>query len=172
MGRTWVVPLVAAAALVPLAAAAPDTPASVEDRLRAQLALERDRHAARVRHLEARRTRQVAGLRRTLLHRPSVRGAIRLAAVTHGVDERLLLNVARCESNLRPRVVNRTPIWNGEHAHGLFQFIPSTWRAQTRQGRAGLSIFDPHANAMGAAELIRRDGLRQWHCQADGRPHP
>lgn len=157
----------AASSAIPQEASRP----SLEDRLRAQLVIERRQARVALGQAETRRVRQVRGLKATLLSRPNVKTAIKLASVTHGVPYRTLYNVAWCESRLVVRARNPVSIWNGEHAVGLMGFVPSTWRNQTPQGRAGMDVFDPYVHMMGAADLIRRDGLRQWHCKADGRPH-
>ena len=75
-----------------------------------------------------------------------------------GGAQQWALRVARCESNYNPNAVNR---YSG--ASGLFQFLPSTWRA-TPQGAAGSSVFDPVANAQAAAWLYQRSGPGQWSC--------
>jgi hypothetical protein len=67
--------------------------------------------------------------------------------------------VSWCESRHNVWAYNR---WSG--ASGLFQFIPSTWMA-TPQGRAGLSPFDPYANAAAAAWLYHTGGPRHWSCR-------
>jgi len=70
-----------------------------------------------------------------------------------------MLRVARCESNLDPRAVNRS-----SGASGLFQFMPSTF-AFTPNGKAGQSIFDPVASA-DAAGWMWANGMRNhWACQ-------
>jgi uncharacterized protein YraI len=70
-----------------------------------------------------------------------------------------MLRVARCESLLDPRAVNRS-----SGASGLFQFMPSTF-AFTPNGKAGQSIFDPVANA-DAAGWMWKNGMRNhWACQ-------
>jgi hypothetical protein len=46
-------------------------------------------------------------------------------------------------------------------ASGLLQFLPSTF-AQTPQGRAGLSVFDPAAARAAAKWMIGQGRLREW----------
>ena len=67
--------------------------------------------------------------------------------------------VAWCESRYDPAAYNRR-----SGASGLYQFLPSTWRA-TPQGRAGLSPFDPYANAAAAAWLFTNHGPGHWSCR-------
>ena len=69
------------------------------------------------------------------------------------------LRVAKCESGYNPNAINPS-----SHASGLFQFLPSTW-ASTPQAKAGKSVFDPVANAQGAAWLYQRWGPGQWVCR-------
>lgn len=84
--------------------------------------------------------------------------AIRLAANTYGVSETEMRRVAWCESRMNPNARNRS-----SGAAGLFQWLPSSWRAQ---GIPGFSVFNPYANAMAAARAVRRDGgWKQWECR-------
>ncbi len=70
-----------------------------------------------------------------------------------------MLRVARCESNLDPRAVNRS-----SGASGLFQFMPSTF-AFTPNGKRGEDIFDPWSNA-DAVGWMWANGMRHhWACQ-------
>lgn len=138
------------------------------DALRAQLAKERKAWKAERTALLAKHRDRVNAVVRTRLNRPSAEHALRLAATAYGLPYRGLRNVAYCESRLNPKVVNRTPIWNGEHATGLMQFIPSTW-ATTPYAR--FSILDGYANALAGAWLISRTGWRlHFDCQPSGIP--
>ncbi len=71
------------------------------------------------------------------------------------------LRVADCESQYNPNAVN-----SSSGASGLFQFLPSSW-ASTPQGRQGLSVFDPAANAQGAAWYYGATGRTggPWSCK-------
>jgi Transglycosylase SLT domain len=73
------------------------------------------------------------------------------------------MKIAACESSYNPKAYNPTPVSNGEHAEGLFQFIPSTF-AGTPQGRAGMSIWDPVANAQAAAWMYGQGRQGEWEC--------
>jgi soluble lytic murein transglycosylase-like protein len=79
--------------------------------------------------------------------------------IAMGLPRAWAYRVAWCESRYQPGAYNRS-----SGASGLYQFIPSTWRA-TPQGRAGMSPFDPYANAEAAAWLYRVGGPRHWSCR-------
>jgi soluble lytic murein transglycosylase-like protein len=79
--------------------------------------------------------------------------------ISQGLPRQWAYRVARCESGYWPGAYNRS-----SGASGLYQFIPSTWR-NTPQGRAGLSPFDPYANAEAAAWLFRVGGPGHWSCK-------
>jgi hypothetical protein len=71
------------------------------------------------------------------------------------------MRVAKCESGYNPLSVNRS-----SGASGLFQFLPSSW-ANTPQGKAGQSVFDANANALGAAWYYNATGRTggPWSCK-------
>lgn len=56
------------------------------------------------------------------------------------------------ESGGDPRAYNDTPVASGQHAQGLFQTIPTTFRANREQGLGG--IYNPVANAAAAINYI------------------
>jgi soluble lytic murein transglycosylase-like protein len=87
-----------------------------------------------------------------------VAGAIEYG-ISLGLPRAWAYRVAWCESRYQPGAYNR---WSA--ASGLYQFLPSTFAA-TPQGRAGLSVFDPYANAAAAAWLYQRAGGRPWSCR-------
>lgn len=94
------------------------------------------------------------------LHQGSfgVQHALRLASAIYGIPMRELRAVGTCESHLTPSSKNRTST-----ASGVFQFLDSTW---TRAGIPGFSVFDPYANILAAARLVKLDGSwREWSCQ-------
>jgi uncharacterized protein YabE (DUF348 family) len=85
---------------------------------------------------------------------------IRDAAAAQGADAEQLLGVAYCESRFNPGA------YNASGASGLFQFLPSTWAANTvRAGYAGASVFDPVASANVAAWMFVRGQAGQWVCR-------
>jgi len=82
------------------------------------------------------------------------------AAVTWG------LAVATCESS------DNSSAYNSSGASGLFQFLPSTF-AETPQGQAGDSIWDPVANASAAAWMYGRGRQAAWgECNESAKPAP
>ena len=86
---------------------------------------------------------------------------IRDAAARYGADAEQLLPVAWCESRYDPSAYNPT------HADsGLFQFIPTTWAANSvRAGYVGASPFDPVAAAHVAAWMFSRGSASLWTCR-------
>lgn len=115
---------------------------------------------------------------RIIVSQPNTRVAIQVATVVYqemanlrrqlGLnvsygDEDDFIRVAECESpGLSPTLRNDTPIYNGEHATGLFQFIPSTW-ASTPFAR--FDIYNGWANAMAAAWMWSVGRRGEWACR-------
>lgn len=89
-----------------------------------------------------------------------IEAIIRDAAAAQGADAEQLLRVAYCESRFNPGA------YNSSGASGLFQFMPSTWAANSvRAGFAGASVFDPVASANVAAWMFQRGQAFQWVCR-------
>ena len=89
-----------------------------------------------------------------------IEAIIRDAAAAQGADAEQLLRVAYCESRFNPGA------YNASGASGLFQFLPSTWAANSvRAGYAGASVFDPVAAANVAAWMFARGQAAQWVCR-------
>ncbi len=83
------------------------------------------------------------------------------AAARWGADPDQLLRVAYCESHYNPSAYNAS-----SGASGLFQFLASTWAANSaRAGYGGASVFDPVANANTAAYMFAHQQARQWSCK-------
>jgi resuscitation-promoting factor RpfB len=86
---------------------------------------------------------------------------IRDAAAAQGANADQLVRVAYCESRFNPGAYNAS-----SGASGLFQFLPSTWAANSvRAGYAGASVFDPVASANVAAWMFARGQAAQWVCR-------
>lgn len=81
---------------------------------------------------------------------------ITAAAQRYGQSPAAMIAVARCESALNPRAVNRS-----SGASGLFQFMPGTWRTTPY---AAQDIFDPVANANAAAWMWSVGRRGEWVC--------
>ncbi len=82
------------------------------------------------------------------------------AAETYGQDPWELHRVMLCESKGDARAQNDEPV-AGEHATGLFQFLPSTWAGTPY---AGQSIYDGHAQVMAAAWMWSQGRQEEWAC--------
>lgn len=79
----------------------------------------------------------------------------RAAAARIADDGSVWYRLAQCESGGRPSVVSA----NGKY-HGLYQFLPSTWRGV---GGSGLpSQASPEEQTMRAQMLQKRSGWGQW----------
>ncbi len=93
----------------------------------------------------------------------SVDQALREAEKTTGIPLDILTRIAYAESKLNPNAIG-PKTKTGKQAKGLFQFMPGTW-SQMIAGSAGkkhkfdqsTSIFDPRANALMGAELIKEN---------------
>ncbi len=91
----------------------------------------------------------------------SIQRIIADAAVRWGASADQLLRVAYCESHYDPNAYNPS-----SGASGLFQFLPSTWAANSvRAGYGGASPFDAVANANTAAMMFSRGQAGQWVCK-------
>jgi soluble lytic murein transglycosylase-like protein len=90
-----------------------------------------------------------------------IEAIIRDAAAAQGADADQLLRVAYCESRYNPGAYNAS-----SGASGLFQFLPSTWAANSvRAGFGGASVWDPVASANVAAYMFRSGQSGQWVCK-------
>lgn len=90
-----------------------------------------------------------------------IESIIRAAAAQWGADPTQLLRVAYCESRYNPSAYNAS-----SGASGLFQFLASTWAANSvRAGYGGASVFDPVANANTAAYMFAHSQAGQWSCK-------
>jgi hypothetical protein len=84
----------------------------------------------------------------------SVEGIIRAAAARWGISGDWMVNIARCESGLRPTAYNpRGPYY------GLFQFLMSTFTAN-----GGTNIWDPTDQANITAKMLAHGQAHQWSC--------
>ncbi len=103
------------------------------------------------------------GIRPRLVPPPpaEIERIIREAAERWGADPAQLMRVAWCESRYNPNAYNPTA-----QDTGLFQFIPETWRRESRRsGYGGTSAYDPVASANTAAMLFSEGKSRLWTCK-------
>jgi soluble lytic murein transglycosylase-like protein len=84
----------------------------------------------------------------------SVIGIIEAAAARWGVSGAWMVQIARCESGLRPTAVNP-----GGPYIGLFQFLQSTF---THNG--GTNIWDATDQANITAKMLAHGQAYQWSC--------
>jgi soluble lytic murein transglycosylase-like protein len=97
----------------------------------------------------------------TPAHAPKpVERALAHASHVHHVSRTLLRRLSWCESRFNPYARNPVSV-GGEHATGLFQFLPSTWRS-TPYGRR--YIYSTHYQALAAAWMISHGRLSEWAC--------
>ena len=87
-----------------------------------------------------------------------VRRAFTEAGIPHRAEE--AVRVMMCESGGNPRATN------GSH-DGLFQQARAYWSGRSRQyGQAGRSAYDPWANAVVSAGMVRdTGGWSHWSCR-------
>lgn len=82
----------------------------------------------------------------------SIQAIITAAAQSHGVAPNWMIRTASCESGLNPRAYNPS----GPYI-GLFQFLPSTFRAH-----GGTDIYDPVQQSNIAASMFASGGSGAW----------
>jgi soluble lytic murein transglycosylase-like protein len=81
-----------------------------------------------------------------------VEAIITAAAQAQGVDPSWLISTAECESGLNPNAYNGSGPYDG-----LFQFLPSTFRAH-----GGTNIWDPSQQAQIAATMFANGESGEW----------
>lgn len=99
--------------------------------------------------------------------RATVEQIVRTAARTHGINEDMFIQIARCESQLNPHAVNYKYSENGkDFPSGLFQHLTNYWPTRAAQyGYAGASVFDATANANVTAQMFRDGQQGLWACK-------
>ena len=91
---------------------------------------------------------------------PDVPTLIVDAARRWGLDERVLLRIAWCESRFNPNARGAAGL------AGVFQFAPITWGwVAERAGYPGASPYNPQANIEAAAYLYKTEGPKHWGCK-------
>jgi soluble lytic murein transglycosylase-like protein len=84
----------------------------------------------------------------------SVQADIVAAADKYGVSASWMIRIAECESGMRPTAVNPRGPYDG-----LFQFLPSTFRAH-----GGTNIWDPVQQSNITAQMLAAGEASQWSC--------
>lgn len=84
----------------------------------------------------------------------TIEAIIYAAATSHGVSYSWMLKIAECESGLNPRAYNPA----GPYI-GLFQFLPSTFRAH-----GGTDIYDPVQQSNITADMLAHGQAGAWGC--------
>jgi uncharacterized protein YabE (DUF348 family) len=91
------------------------------------------------------------------------RPMVEAAAAQYGIDPNMMMRVMACESKGNASAVNSTPVGrSGEHATGLFQYLPSTWRSA---GGTDDNIFDGALQIQVAARNMAVNGTNAWSCK-------
>jgi len=106
------------------------------------------------------RGRTIKRLKKTVARDVTIQEAVSLASIVY---PQLSTDRAWClighESKGNPNARNRQSVWNGEHATGLYQFLPSTY-ASTPFG--GFSIYNPLAQALAAGWMHAHGRGGEW----------
>lgn len=108
------------------------------------------------------RRNTIARLKRTVRTTYSVRECVRLATITYpALSEDRAWRIIGGESKGNPNARNKSPVWNGEHALGLWQFLLSTFNS-TPYGKAGMSIWSPCASSLAAGWMHEHGRGGEW----------
>ena len=101
-------------------------------------------------------------LKKSLASNPTIEECVKLATIAYpSLNESRAWAIIHQESRGNPRARNDEAIWNGEHAEGLWQFIPSTFQS-TPYGKAGMSIWSPCASSMAAGWMHEQGRGHEW----------
>ena len=101
-------------------------------------------------------------LKHTIRYSVSISECVKLATIAYpDLDLSRAWRIIGGESKGNPNARNRKAIWNGEHAAGLWQFIPSTFYS-TPYGKAGMSLWSPCASSLAAGWMHEHGRGREW----------
>ena len=118
------------------------------------------KHAVQARKDANARALTIKRLRKTVARDVTIQEAVSLASIVY---PQLSTDRAWClighESKGSPTARNTKSVWNGEHATGLYQFLPSTF-ASTPFG--GFSIYNPLAQALAAGWMHAHGRGGEW----------
>lgn len=108
------------------------------------------------------RGKTIQRLEKSLAHNSTIQECVKLATIAYpDLTENRAWRIIGGESRGNPKAWNKTSIWNGEHAAGLWQFIPSTFMS-TPYGKAGMSIWSPCASSLAAGWMHENGRGREW----------
>jgi len=118
------------------------------------------KHAVQARKDANARALTIKRLRKSVARDVTIQEAVSLASIVY---PQLSTGRAWCligrESHGSPTARNKSGVWNGEHATGLYQFLPSTFRS-TPFG--GFSIYNPLAQALAAGWMHAHGRGGEW----------
>jgi hypothetical protein len=108
------------------------------------------------------RAMTIKRLKKTIRITYSIKECVKLATIAYpALTENRAWRIIGGESHGNPNARNTKSIWNGEHAAGLWQFIPSTF-ASTPYGKAGMSIWSPCASSLAAGYMHSVGRGNEW----------
>lgn len=111
------------------------------------------------------RTLQADALPETKPYTLSVRQIIVKQAVVYNVQPEKLLRVAKCESGLNPRALNKMDT-DGLPAFGLFQYKKGTWeRYSNLAGIPNADIWNAEHQAQTTAYAFSTGKSSAWGCK-------
>lgn len=95
---------------------------------------------------------------------PAIKACLHRAAIHWDQDYGDMVYIAWRESRWneyarRPCPVNPQAVWNGEHATGLMQFLPSTFASTPYLGQ---DICDPKSSALAAGWMWAHGRKGEW----------
>lgn len=108
------------------------------------------------------RAATIKRLKKAIKRDYTVQECVKLATIAYpALNESRAWSIIGGESGGNPNARNTTPIYNGEHATGLWQFIPSTFNS-TPYGKAGMSIWSPCASSLAAGWMHENGRGGEW----------
>jgi soluble lytic murein transglycosylase-like protein len=95
------------------------------------------------------------------LSKEQIVGLIRDYSVKYGVDPERSIRIAKCESGFNPNAKSKNGLY-----FGLFQFLPSTFRANAKRlGLQNPNILNPDHNIEVATYMFNLNQYHQWSCK-------
>lgn len=81
-------------------------------------------------------------------------------SVEHGLDPRITVRIARCESSLRPEAKNKY-----SSARGLYQITLATQKEAEKSMKRKFDVYKPEENIEIAFYFMRKGQWRRWMCK-------